>query len=95
MPTWCFKTADRYTRHTHTRQWYWQISAEDMLSPASMRLFPTIDECVTDAKVHGFEGEIDMPKTLSHPAVITCDQDDYVEGVAQRVLMQRFETHAV
>lgn len=73
MPTWCFKTATRHTRDTHTQQWYWQIDAAHALSPASTRLFPTIEECLADARDNGFHGNIDLQHALSHPAVITCD----------------------
>ena len=94
MPTWCFKTASRHTRDSHTHQWYWQIEAEHALSPTSIRLFPTIEECVADARENGFVGEVGLPDALSHPAMIACDQIDFPAGGVERLMFQRSERRA-
>lgn len=85
MPTWCFKSAAHHTRSESTNQWYWQIDTQHtLIAITSKRLFPTIEECIADARENGFRGEVDMPDELSHPAFITCPEGDYVHAIVRR-----------
>jgi len=85
MPTWCFKSAAQHTRSEATNQWYWQIDTQHtLIAITSKRLFPTIEECIADARENGFRGEVDMPDEISHPAFITCPEGDYVHAIVQR-----------
>lgn len=90
MPNWCFKTAARRTRETSSHDWYWQIDTDHtLIAITSMRLFPTIEECIVNARENGFRGEVAMPGTLTHPAMITCNEGDYVHGIVQRSVSER------
>ena len=71
MTTWCFKTAARYTRYSSTHQWYWQLDEGHSFLLTSMRLFPSLEECVLDAQAKGFEGALHVPPMLSYPVTLT------------------------
>lgn len=90
MPTWCFKTAARRTRDSSTNQWYWQIDTQHtLIAITSIRLFPSIEECIADARDSGFRGEVEIPETFSHPANIVCQEGDYVHGIVQKSVSDR------
>lgn len=90
MPIWCFKTAARRTRETSRHDWYWQIDTQHtLIAITSTRLFPTIEECIVNARENGFRGEVEMPGTMTHPAMITCEEGDYVHGIVQRSVTER------
>ena len=90
MPTWCFKTAAQRTRNSATNHWYWQIDTQHaLIAITSKRLFPTIEDCIADARASGFRGEVDMPDELAHPAFITCEEGDYVHAIVQRSVSGR------
>lgn len=90
MPTWCFKSAAQRTRLTSSNPWYWQIDTQHtMIAITSKRLFPSIEECIADARENGFQGEVDVPQEVVHPALITCEQGDYVHGIVQRSYTER------
>ena len=71
METWSFKTATRHTRDSHTHQWYWQLDAGNSFLLTSMRLFPSLEECVLDARQKGFNGALHVPTTISYPVTLT------------------------
>jgi hypothetical protein len=71
METWCFKTATRHTRESETHQWYWQLDAGNSFLLTSMRLFPSLEECVLDAREKGFDGALHVPSMLSYPVTLT------------------------
>lgn len=96
MPTWSFKTAERHTRDTSTRGWYWQIdTSHAMIAIASTRLFPTVGECIANARQNGFRGEVEIPETLTDATVITCEEGDYVHGIVERSISGRANRAAV
>jgi hypothetical protein len=85
MPTWCFKTAANHTRVSFTHDWYWQINTQHTpITITSTRLFPTIEACIADARDNGFRGDVEIPVSLTLPAMITCEEGDYVHGIVQR-----------
>jgi hypothetical protein len=71
MATWCFKTVMRHTRETETQQWYWQLDEGRSFLLTSMRLFPSLEECVVDAQAKGFQGALHVPPMLSYPVTLT------------------------
>jgi hypothetical protein len=71
MAKWCFKTAARHTRISATQQWYWQLDAGHSLLLTSLRLFPSLEECVIDAQEKGFRGALHVPAMLSYPVTLT------------------------
>ena len=90
MPTWCFKTAARSTRASTVHHWYWQIETQHTpIAITSIRLFPTIGECIVDARENGFRGEVDVPEDISLPAMITCEEGDYVHAIVERSVSTR------
>ena len=90
MPTWCFKTAMRSTRNSAAHHWYWQIDTQHtLIAITSFRLFQTIGECIADARENGFRGEVDVPGDLSLPALITCEEGDYVHAIVQKSVTAR------
>lgn len=98
MPTWCFKSATQYTRgasvparDASVHGWYWQIDTQHaLIAITSKRLFPTLEECISDARVHGFQGDVDLPEQApAHPALIACEAGDYVHGIVQRSWRER------
>lgn len=96
MPAWCFKSAAQRTRNSSTNQWYWQIDTQHtLIAITSKRLFPTIEECIVDARENGFRGEVDVPEDLTHPAFITCEEGDYVHGIVQRSVSGRSQLPAL
>jgi len=90
MPTWCFKSAAQRTRFSSTQQWYWQIDTQHtLIAITSTRLFPTIDECIANARENGFRGDVDVPEDIEFPALITCQEGDYVHHIVQRSYRDR------
>ena len=90
MPTWCFKTATRSTRAAVAHQWYWTIDTQHtLIAITSTRLFQTIEECIADARQNGFRGEVEIPDSISLPAMITCEEGDYVHAIVQRSVSAR------
>ena len=86
MPIWCFKSVEQRTHGESIPQWYWQIDTQHtLIAITSTRLFPTLEECIANARENGFRGEVDTSdETLSHPAVLTCEEGDYVHAIVQR-----------
>ena len=85
MPTWCFKSALQRTRHTSTQRWYWQIDTQDtLLAITSKQLFATLEECIADARAYGFRGDVEASEDVDHPALITCEEGDYLHAIVQR-----------
>jgi hypothetical protein len=80
MATWCFKTAMRHTRETHTYQWYWQLDTDNSVLLTSMRLFDTLEECVANAQERGFRGALQVPVDLTYPAVLTWTEGAPLRG---------------
>ena len=90
MPTWCFKSALQRTRLTSTQRWYWQIDTQDTLvAITSKQLFSTLEECIEDARAHGFKGEVGRSEDMPHPALITCEEGDYLHAIVQRSVRER------
>ena len=90
MPTWCFKSVEQRTQDSSTHQWYWQIDTQHtLIAITSKRLFQTIEECIADARESGFRGEVDVPGDLSLPAMITCEEGDYVHAIVQKSVSER------
>jgi hypothetical protein len=75
MATWCFKSAALNERNSSRYLWYWQIDTHDALLFTAIKLFPTLDECVDDARGQGFYGQLTLPDAVNHPAVITWTDD--------------------
>ena len=75
MATWCFKTAALNERNSSRYLWYWQIDTQDALLFTAIKLFPTLEDCVADARYQGFAGQLTLPQAVSHPAVITWTDD--------------------
>jgi hypothetical protein len=84
MSTWCFKTATRQTRESSTHQWYWQLNAGHSPLLTSIRLFPTLDDCVADAQENGFRGALHVPEIVTYPAVLT-----WTEGAPLEIARQQ------
>ena len=96
MPTWCFKTAMQRTRESTSHRWYWQIETQHTpIAITSTRLFPTIEECVIDARENGFRGEVEIPDGTAAPATITCEEGDYVHAIVERSVTARANRPAV
>lgn len=98
MPTWCFKSTTQYSCDpvSSPHYWYWQIDTQHaLIAITSPRLFATIDECVADARVNGFRGEVDIPDDIDHPALVVCEEGLYVHGVVQRSVSQRSQLRAI
>ncbi|HYC44969.1 MAG TPA: hypothetical protein VED01_05735 [Burkholderiales bacterium] len=90
MPTWCFKAAERRTRESSTHQWYWQIDTQHtLIAITSTRLFPTLAECIADARDNGFRGEVEIPQNLHSDSVINCEEGDYVHAIVQQSVRGR------
>jgi hypothetical protein len=84
MPTWCFKTQEQLNPYTASPQWYWQIDAEHtLIAISSSRVFATLEQCIAHARAHGFRGTVEVPQTLTYPAVIRCEDEDYMPGLMQ------------
>lgn len=75
MATWCFKTAALNARNSSRHLWYWQIDSDATVVFTGIKLFATLDECVADARTHGFRGVLNVPADIAHPAVVTCTED--------------------
>ena len=86
MPIWCFKSVEQRTHAASTHQWYWQIDTQHtLIAITSTQLFPTLEDCVANARENGFRGEVELPeKALSHPVVLRCEEGDYVHEIVQR-----------
>ena len=83
-------------RDSSTNHWYWQIDTQHaLIAITSTRLFPSIQECIADARDSGFRGEVEIPKTVSHPANIVCQEGDYVHGIVQKSVTERANRRAV
>jgi len=90
MPTWCFKSAVQRTQHASTQQWYWQIDTQHtLIAITSTRLFATIADCIANARENGFRGDVDIPDDIEYPALITCEEGDYVHHIVQRSYRDR------
>ena len=90
MPTWCFKTATRSTRESVVHRWYWQIDTQHtLIAITSPKLFETIEACIENARENGFRGEVEMPDVITLPAMITCEEGDYVLGIVERSMSAR------
>ena len=90
MPTWCFKAAERHTRESSTHHWYWQIDTQHaLIAITSTRLFPSIEECIADARDNGFRGEVEIPDNLHSASVISCEEGDYVHAIVQQSVRGR------
>lgn len=90
MPIWCFKTAARRTRVSSSHDWYWQIDTQHaLIAITSTRLFATIELCVANARENGFRGAVELAGSMTHPAMITCEEGDYVHGIVQRSVTER------
>ena len=87
MATWCFKTAALNERKSSRYLWYWQIDTHDALLFTAIKLFPTLDDCVADARDQGFRGQLSVPTAVGHPAVITWSED--AEGISTVRIDQR------
>ena len=87
MATWCFKTAALNERNSSRYLWYWQIDTQDALLFTAIKLFSTLDECVTDAREQGFRGDLSLPSSVAHPALITWNED--ADGVGTTRIGQR------
>ena len=87
MATWCFKTAALNERNSSRYLWYWQIDTHDTLLFTAIKLFATLDECVTDARDQGFRGSLALPADVAHPALITWTED--ADGVSTTRIDQR------
>ena len=87
MATWCFKTAALNERNSSRHLWYWQIDTHDALLFTAIRLFATLEECVSDARDQGFRGQLTLPVAVAHPAVITWTEDG--DGVSTTRIDQR------
>ncbi len=84
MPTWCFKAEARLGPSTSVPEWYWQIDAEHTpIAITSSQVFATLEQCIAHARAHGFRGNVAVPDPLSYPAVIRCDDEDYMPGILQ------------
>ena len=95
MPTWCFKTAMQRTRESTSHRWYWQIETQHApIAITSIRLFPTIEDCIVDARENGFRGEVEIPDPTTS-ATITCEEGDYVHGIVERSVSARANRPAV
>ena len=76
MPTWCFKTADSTPGAALGHEWFWQIDSDETpIAILSSRYFATLEECIAHAREHGFRGDVDMPGTVTYPAVIRCGEE--------------------
>jgi hypothetical protein len=85
MPTWCFKTTDPASDPSSPHQWYWQIETDAApIAILSSRMFASLDECIVHARENGFRADIEVPVTMTYPAVIRCQDDDYVPYVLNR-----------
>jgi hypothetical protein len=87
MATWSFKTAALNERNSSRYLWYWQIDSQDTLLFTGIKLFPTLDDCVTDAREHGFRGHLTLPASVSHPVIVTWSED--AEGISTTRIDQR------
>ena len=78
MPTWYFKT-EQSSDPAAPHQWYWQIETDAApIAILSSRVFASLNECVAHARENGFRADIDVPQTMTYPAAIRCEDDDYV-----------------
>ena len=87
MATWSFKTAALNERNSSRYLWYWQIDTQDTLLFTAIKLFPTLDDCVADARDQGFGGHLTLPASVVHPAVITWTEDS--DGISTTRVEQR------
>jgi hypothetical protein len=56
--TWLFSAVSDTTEQSVAQLWRWTLtSGENTVSSA--RLFGTLSDCVRDAQVHGFTGDVD------------------------------------
>ena len=77
-------------RDSSTNHWYWQIDTQHtLIAVTSPKLFPTIEECIADARDNGFRGEVDIPDAITVPAMIECEEGDYVLGIVERSVTAR------
>jgi hypothetical protein len=54
---WRFQTAPRHTHNSVRYEWCWRTTTSGG-RVASAKSFTSLNACVADAKLHGFEGEI-------------------------------------
>ena len=87
MATWCFKTAALNERKSSRYLWYWQIDTQDAMLFTAIKLFSTLDECVADAREQGFGGQLTLPASVAHPAVITWSEG--ADGVSTTRIDER------
>jgi hypothetical protein len=56
---WRFQTAPRHTHNSIRYEWYWRTTTSGR-RVASTKSFTSLSACVADAKLHGFEGKIEV-----------------------------------
>ena len=57
---WLFRCVTQQSSNTVVTQvWQWRVEARDGTVSVSSRSFGTLPECVSDAKQHGFMGDVD------------------------------------
>jgi hypothetical protein len=89
MPTWCFKAAAKPAPGAFPR-WYWQIDTNhSMIAITSNELFPTLEECIANARQNGFLGRVDVPADIDESSVITCQEGNYVHAIVHRSVQGR------
>lgn len=71
MATWCFKTAALNERSSLRHLWYWQVDTQSTLLLTAIKLFASLEECVADARAHGFKGVLQVSAEVLHPATLT------------------------
>ena len=90
MPAWCFKAAAARTREASAPLWYWQIDTNHaMISITSTELFDTVEDCIANAREHGFIGQVEIPARLDESSVITCETGNYVHAIVRRSVQGR------
>ena len=87
MATWCFKTAALNERSSSRHLWYWQVDTQSTLLLTAIKLFANLEECVADARAHGFKGVLQLPPEVLHPASVTWS--DEAQGEARPAADQR------
>ncbi|MEA3157570.1 MAG: hypothetical protein QOK44_5159 [Betaproteobacteria bacterium] len=56
---WLFRCVNQSGETVATHVWQWRVEARDGTVSVSRRTFHTLPECVADAKLEGFMGEVD------------------------------------
>ena len=71
-------------------QWYWQIDTQHtLIAVTSPQLFETIEGCIANARENGFRGAVEIPESISLPAMISCEEGDYVHAIVQKSVTAR------